>query len=207
MSTDMEKERLIISGKREEVIASLRDQAGMDEDGAEELLDFLESDPSVLGADEKFERSLHMEETEEGRDRGGFTLGLMMPKYNYYINITAATVFVLSQIIDKRTSIPVTSFGLAARGMNRLVQKIEEDSGVKCILLELLRLPEKTGRADLLNKFKGECCNNHLSCRFRNEGKCRCTCEDAAEILEKLADKGILKRTGDAYRYTVVGSL
>lgn len=100
MSTDMEKERLIISGKREEVIASLRDQAGMDEAGAEKLLDFLESDPSVLGADEKFEQSLYVEEIEEGGDGGGFSLGLMTPKYNYYINIKAATVFLLSLFID-----------------------------------------------------------------------------------------------------------
>lgn len=207
MSTNMEKERLIISGKREEVIASLREQAGMDEAYAEKWLDFLESDPSVLGDDEKFEQSLCMEEIEEGGDGGGFSLGLMMPKYNYYINIKAATVFLLSLIIDNKISFPAVSLGLAVRGMNRLVQKIEEDSGGKCILLELWRQPEKTGRADLLDRFKGECCNNHLSCRFRNEGECRCTCEDAAEILEKLADEGILIRKGDTYRYDMIGSL
>ena len=207
MSTNMEKERLIISGKREEVIASLREQAGMDEAYAEKWLDFLESDPSVLGDDEKFEQSLCMEEIEEGGDGGGFSLGLMMPKYNYYINIKAATVFLLSLIIDNKISFPAVSLGLAVRGMNRLVQKIEEDSGEKCVLLELWRQPENTGRADLLDRIKGECCNNHLACRFRNEGECRCTCEDAAEILGKLADEGILIREGDTYRYDVIGSL
>ena len=201
------KKRMVIRGKKREVIAAMREQAGLDETGAEKLLDFLERNPSVLDIDEKFEQNLYMEEAEGGSDAEGFCLGLMIPEYNYYINIKVSTAFLLSVLIDEKIPFPVTSLYLTARGMNRPIQKIEEDSGMKCILLELLKLPGKTGRADILDKFKGECCNNHLSCRFRNEGKCHCTCGDAEGILERLAEMGILRKTEDTYRYDVIGSL
>lgn len=125
------KKRMVIRGKKREVIAAMREQAGLAETGAEKLLDFLERNPSVLDIDEKFEQNLYMEEAEGGSDAEGFCLGLMIPEYNYYINIKVSTAFLLSVLIDEKIPFPVTSLYLTARGMNRPIQKIEEDSGMK----------------------------------------------------------------------------
>ena len=51
----------------------------------------------------------------------------------------------------------------------------------------------------------GECCNNNLKCCFQNENKCMCTTEKVENIMEQLADMGILKKEGEMYHYNPIG--
>jgi hypothetical protein len=130
-----------------------------------------------------------------------------MPHYNYYINVRVGTVFLLSVLIDDKIGEPITAGYLTVRGLKQLVVKIDEDSGIKCILLELLRLPNKMGKEDILMDFKGECCNNNLKCHYRDENRCKCTNNDVKNIMERLVNIGILIKKDGLYYYDPLGTI
>lgn len=198
----MNSEWITCSGKKDEIIKVLEEQMGFDKCAAEKILAFLSKEKSdILCSDEIFQMNRIPAESNER------LLSLMIMEYNYYINIRASTIFLLSTLIDSQVHLPVVSLCMAIKGMKRLVEHIEEDSGMKCILLEILRQADKKGKDNLLEGFKGECCNNHLECRFQNDGQCRCTAKDTVCIMEKLKDIGILKKKGEVYQYDPIGSL
>lgn len=196
----MENKWITIRGKKEEVVARLQ-EVGIPMETAKELIAFLMKEKNILSNNEVCEIERNFE------TGNGNVLGFLLMDCNYYLNIKVGTAFLLSLLIDNKIGLPVVSGGLTIRGMNRLIEKIDECSGMKCVLLELLRLPNKTAKEDILNDFNGECCNNHLECRFRNDGRCTCTTKDSKDILEQLADVGIVIKEGESYRYSSVGVL
>ncbi len=199
---EMNSEWIQIQGSEADILGVLQEQIGLDGCGAARVLAFLEKESSaVLYNDETYQVTKNVPSISPGM------LGLMTLHYDYYINIRASTIFLLSVLLDAKVKVPVTAGYLAVKGMNRLIEKIDENSGTKCILMEILRLPGKTGNCEILEAFNGECCNNHLTCRFRSENKYQCTKRDVAYIMEGLADIGILEKRGNFYCYDPIGSL
>lgn len=196
----MREEWINVYGKKSEIIEKLQ-EAGLNQKSSEKLLSLLTKEKNIICDDEAYK----MEPYEEKSDSK--TLGFMFKDCNYFFNIRVGTVFLLSVLIDNSIGLPITSGYLAVRGLNRLVETIDENTGVKCILLEILRSPNKMGKADILSDFFGECCNNNLKCCFQNENRCLCTIEKVENIMEQLVDIGILKKEGDTYRYDPLGTL
>lgn len=196
----MREEWINVYGKKSEIIEELQ-EAGLNQQSSEKLLSLLTKEKNIICDDETYK----MEPYEEKSDSK--MLGFMLKDYNYFINIRVGTVFLLSVLIDNSIGLPITSGYLAVKGLNRLVEKIDENTGVKCILLEILRSPNKMGKADILSDFFGECCNNNLKCSFQNENGCLCTIEKVENIMEQLSDIGILKKEGNTYRYDPLGIL
>lgn len=196
----MREEWIKVYGKKSEIIEKLQ-ETGLNQQSSEKLLSLLTKEKNIICDDEIY----NMEPYEEKTDSK--MLGFMLKDYNYFINIRVGTVFLLSVLIDNSIGLPITSGYLTVRGLNRLVEKIDENTGVKCILLEILRLPNKMGTVDILSDFVGECCNNNLKCCFQNENRCMCTIEKVKNIMEQLADIGILKKEGKTYRYNPLGIL
>lgn len=194
----MREEWINVSGKKSEIIEKLQ-EAGLNQQSSEKLLSLLTKEKNIICEDETYQMEPYKEKSDTQM------LGLMLMEYNYFINIRVATVFILSVLIDNNVGLPITSGYLAVRGLNRLVEKIDENTGVKCILLEILRSPDKMGKADILSNFCGECCNNNLKCCFQNEDKCLCTVEKTEKIMEQLTDIGILKKENSTYRYDPLG--
>ena len=194
----MREEWINIYGKKTEIIKKLQ-EVGLSQQNSENILDLLTKESTLICEDETYQVEPCKEESDSKM------LSFMLLEYNYFINIRVATVFLLSVLLDNSIRLPITSGYLAVRGLKRLVEKIDENSGVKCILIEILRSQNKTGKVDILNDFCGECCNNNLKCCFHNENKCMCTTEKVESIMEQLADMGILKKEGEIYRYDPLG--
>lgn len=174
-------------------------EVGLNQQSSEKLLSLLTKEKNIICDDETYQMEPYKEKSD------GKMLGFMFMEYNYFINIRVGTVFLLSVLIDNSIGLPITSGYLAVRGMNRLVEKIDENTGVKCILLEILRSPNKMGKVNILSDFCGECCNNNLKCCFQSENKCLCTIEKVENIMEQLVAIGILKKEGETYRYDPLG--
>ena len=83
------------------------------------------------------------------------------------------------------------------------ILKICEYNGEKCIAKELLHQKKKRATKRILQGMKGECCNNQYECRYRQEGKCLCGEEETKEILERFAERGIVKKFGSYYQYQI----
>lgn len=196
----MKEEWINIYGKKSEIIEKLQ-EVGLDQQSSEKVLSLLAKEKNIICKDEIYKMEPYKEKSD------GKVLGLMLMEYNYFINVRVGTIFLLSVLIDNSIGFPVTSGYLAVRGMNRLVEKIDENTGIKCILLEILRSPNKMGKVNILNDFRGECCNNNLKCCFQNENRCMCTIEKVENIMEQLADIGILKKEGEAYYYDPLGCM
>ena len=194
----VKEEWINVYGKKSEIIEKIQG-IGLNQQKAEKILALLTKERNIICEDETYQ----MEPCTTQSDSKMF--GLMFMEYNYFINIRVGTVFLLSILIDNNIGLPITSGYLAVRGMKRMIEKIDENSGVKCILLEILRLPNKMAKVDILSGFCGECCNNNLRCCFRNESKCMCTTEEVENIMEQLAEMGILRKEGETYRYDPLG--
>ncbi len=196
----MRDEWITARGKKSAIIEKLQEM-GFSYQVSEKLITFLIKEKNILCEDESY----RMEACEEESDSK--MLGLMIMDYNYYLNIRVGTAFLLSLFIDNKIGLPVASGFLTIRGMNRLLEKIDENDGTKCILLEILRVPNKVSKEDILMDFKGECCNNFLKCHFRKDNKCVCTAVNVKSIMEQLVDIGILKKEGEMYHYSPLGSI
>ena len=105
--------------------------------------------------------------------------------------------------------IEITSFPRAAKTSCRhflrdgTILKICEYNGEKCIAKELLHQKKKRATKRILQGMKGECCNNQYECRYRQDGKCLCGEEETKEILERFAERGIVKKFGSYYQYQI----
>lgn len=190
-----------IQGDKEQVIKLMQDEFGVNEKDAHKILYYLINEKNILCVDE----TIRLEKNE--RVASPDMLGLLIIDYNYYINVRVATVFVLSTLLDGKIQFPISSFGLAVQGMNKLIEKIDEWEGQKCILLELLRIPNKTGTMYLLDGLKKQCCNNHFKCKYKDQGNCKCTNNDVEEILKNLHKNGIVEKNDNEYKYSVFGLL
>lgn len=189
--------RFIVSGSEDEVYKKLQEELGVEKDVAHQIFAILKEEKDILWEDEVFKE----EQSIKGHTNSNM-LGLMIMERNYYINIKVITVILIALLTNAKCGISFIS-----NDMNKLVVKIEEFSGMKCILLEILNTPNGIGKEDILDKLKNECGNNDLVCRFRSEWNCTCSHENVKEILEKLSNLGILVKQGEFYKYDPVGKL
>ena len=189
--------RFIVSGSEDEVYEKLQEELGIEKDVAHQIFAILKEEKDILWEDEVFKE----EQGIKGHTNSNM-LGLMIMERNYYINIKVITVILLVLLTNAKYGISIMP-----SGMNKPVVKIEEFSGMKCILLEILNTPNGIGKEDILDKLKNECGNNDLVCRFRSEWNCTCNHENVKEILEKLSNLGILVKQGEFYKYDPVGNL
>lgn len=197
----MNDKRVIVKGSRNHIIETLCIECGFEEDDMIKILNFIEEEKNVLCEDEEYKI------TYSGFNGNSNMLGLMIMDNSYYINIRVLTIFVISSLLDTKIGCPITAGYLTARGMNRMIEKINSDSGMKCILLEILRSPNKTGTIDILKRFKRECCNNDLCCTFRSENKCKCEVKDIETLMDQMVDMGVLKKEANYYKYDLFGSV
>lgn len=142
-------------------------------------------------------------DTTEWPDFPAGCIGLMIPKTKYYINVKTATLFIVALLLDEKTGFPLFSSLLALKGISSTaVTALSEADGEKCIMKETLARKTKKGSADILDSLKGECGNNDLQCKYRIDGKCRCSKEDVLRIYDKLSARNIFVLDNDGfYKY------
>jgi len=194
----MKNECIKVDGFKFEVAKTIADRFNIDSHSAELIFEFIEKNKSILSDEEYFNKEiLH---TPKGM------LGFLTSNNKYSVNIKAITVFIVSLIIDSKINFPATSIGIAVVGLKQLVKTIDEVSGTKCVLLEVLRSKDKKATVDILCENKWQCINNSFNCIYRKENKiCTCSHNDIKDILDNLERDGILKKDGEFYLYSPFG--
>lgn len=187
-----------IEGDRKKITAALANNLSINNDEAEKVFTMLLQENRMLLDDET---------CNPVSKKGAGGLSFVMKDCEYFVNVRVATIYLITYLIDSQIKFPATGLYMTMRGMKQMFAKIDEITGERCIILEILRSESKKGDVSLLDVFFGECCNNQLKCRYKKDSTCNCTHNDIHIIMESLLNKGILKKQNEEYYYSLVGTL
>lgn len=154
---------------------------------------------NLLSEDERLELTMEFPQMPSGK------LGILIPKTNIYINLKVTTITLIALILDEKITKGVANFLLAATGFNaNSIVKLNEEIGEKCVLLEIFRKQYHEAKLDIFNSIcNKECVNNHMNCKYRNQGICTISKEQVKDILEQMVNKNIFNKKGDIYKYNL----
>lgn len=172
-------------GTRSKIIESIMQECGLDREYGEQCLSFIKKNQEILSGDEFFQYSRLEEHEVEGVSE------FISEEGKYYISLKKSTIFLVVLYLEctipnlkKLNKIP--GF-MGMPGIGKGYMKLDENQGYLCIMLELARNRKKGAGKDLLKKYNGECCNNHLHCRYNDNGLCRCDADCVEKICEDFA--------------------
>lgn len=169
---------------------------GIDAISANTIINYLHKNTGVLNSDEYVKISTEFPSFPPG------TMGLMILRTNYYINIKVTTIVVAALLTDIALTQGALSTFLGLCGFSSTaITELSEELGEKCIVRETLAHNPRIGSSHILEPLKGECCNNDLSCKFRIDGRCYCSKDDIQKIYEKLTERNMFSRFGEFYKY------
>ena len=84
----------------------------------------------------------------------------------------------------------------------RLIVKLDETTGEKCVLLEVYKKEDHMAKLDIFDNICGrDCINNDMTCKYRVGGMCTINQEQVNGILDNLCDKNVLTRKYEFYKY------
>ena len=120
-----------------------------------------------------------------------------------YINLKESTIALFVLLFDINVTDGIANFVLAETGVNlRLIAKLNDAEGEKCVLLEVYRKNDHQADPDIFRPVCGkECINNDMNCKYRCNGVCTMDQERVKEILDNLSDKNVLTKRNDGYKY------
>lgn len=183
-------------GREEELCGYLVKQGVETKEDAKRLLDFLKANKSILSETEKYSLDTTYPSPPPGM------MCMMVARYDYYINLKVTTIALVALLLDINVSKGIASTLVSLSGApSQAFVKLNEENGEKCILKETLLQPRKKGNKEILNKFNGECCNNHMDCQYRRANECRCTEENVLSIYERLTEKNVFCKSGNWFEY------
>lgn len=188
--------RILVSGSKAKVYDTLSNYGIENMDDAEQVLTYLKCHTDFLDENEKIDFSIVYPECKEG------IMNFMVPQTNIYINLKLSTIFVVALLLDITLTRGFAQLFVNTIGLNgRVIVKLNEREGHKCIVKESACSKEKYVNDKLLEKYNGKCCNKNYKCRFRIDEECTCTDKQITRILNVLSDKNIFKKIGDLYEY------
>lgn len=166
------------------------------------VIDVLEEHYEFLLDDEDFQK-------DSSRSYGG-DKGFLTSNAEYYINIKGGTLNIALSIAGHMLSFPYSYIiDIAQILLQRvfpnidlgLFKKLNEALGESCIMIEAKLKGKKGIDQNVFSKNHGECVNNHLWCKYREEYQCTCTKEDVSELCKSLETAGLLRKKGRKYYY------
>ena len=147
---------------------------------SKQCLDFIRNNQEILSDDEFFQYSTLEEYVSMGVSE------FVSEEGKYYISIKKSTFFLVILYLKKEIPyINVVEDMFKTFGMYELkgvYTKLDPYEGYLCIMLELARNRRHGADKKLLNRFNGECCNNHIDCKYNENGLCKCNEEIVAKI-------------------------
>lgn len=132
---------------------------------------------------------------------------LVTSSAEYYISITSATWILCSAVagalggIGLSIVIEIMGRQLGGKVDAPLVKRLESALGESCIILEAARSKKDGIGNDLFKRNKGECVHADLDCRYREDGRCKCTPADVNDICVELLESGLLRKKGKKFYY------
>lgn len=193
------EEYMEAEGTKAQVIEAVMQTFSLDRDASKGCLDFIRDHQKIL-SDEEFFQFSKLEEYE----MAGVS-EFVSEEGEYYISIKKSTVFLAALYL--RNKIPFFKnmkdiagfFGIG--NLKGAYLKLDTFQGYMCIMLELAKNRRCGADKSLLKKFKGECCNNQLECKYQVHGQCSCNTEIVEGICEDLWKQGVVDKKGRKYFY------
>ncbi len=184
-------EYLELEGSENVVLQHISDRLEISNDNAIRMLSFLTNRQNLLGSDESIVVSKAKHKM----------MGMTVANEKYYINLKITTLVMCALLLDINLTKGLMSSICSLAGIStKAFVKLDEREGQKCILREVLMSETKTGDAHILDKFRGQCCNNDLRrCRYRCEGCCTCQPEEVEKILQELEKNTVFRKDGAGY--------
>lgn len=186
-------------GSRKKVIEEIMRSCSLSVEDSKRCLDFLEHNCKILSDDELLQYCNTGESVIEGVSE------FVSEDGQIYISVKRETVFLAALLLG--LTIPVLGAGLEIAKSMGLCEikngfvKIKDET-MRCLLLELVRNRKQGIDRKVLAKYKGECCNNYLECKFKHDGSCHCSENDVEGICNNFITMGIAEKKGERFFYT-----
>lgn len=185
-----------IEGLLNEVLDELSNMYSLTRKQIRECIDFILDNKEILSKEELIQCSSQCGSIE------GISQ-FIADESRYYISIKKSTMYLvlwlMGKLTDKNFFTAASALGCFKGGA--VIKRIKEEYGEKCILMEMVRNRKKGADIYILDKYHGECCNNHYNCRYNKNGLCVCSIESVVEICQKFVEEGILIKRGQKYIY------
>jgi hypothetical protein len=170
----------------------------MDEQSASIFIRNVVGYEKIMTEEECFKKE--SDTAQDGTDPLGFLIG----GANYYINLKKTTLILLAFMMDLKLTKGASSLMLNLMGVNfATIQKLGADNGEKCIVCELIHRKGKLNDVGTLLFGRASCINNHLLCRFRDEGRCGLKDGELMSIIDGLVKRGLFTFTEGRYAYNL----
>lgn len=152
---------------------------------------------NLISKDERLEILMEFPQMPPGM------LEMLIPKTNLYVNLKVTTIALIALILDAEITKGAANFILAATGFNvNSIVKLNEEIGEKCLLLEIYRKQRHEAKLDIFDQICGkECINNHMNCKYRDQGICTIPKEKIRDVLERMVNKNVFSKNGELYKY------
>lgn len=195
------EEYIEVSGTKSSVIETIMMTCSLEEEAGRECLKFIKENTGILSDEEFFQYSKLEEYEIEGISE------FISEEGEYYISIKKATLFLVVLFLKYKFPYLKIATDISAFfelcNLKRGYIKLDEKQGYLCILMELARRRKQGAKKDMLTKFKGECCNNHLEWDKNENGKCNCNESFVEKACEYFLACGIVTKKGEKYIYIV----
>ena len=183
--------RIVIRGDEEVMVEELSKYVSRD--GARVFVRSLLALNNVIDDDEKIE-------IVKGKDGQKNSMGFMIPKTNYYINLKMTTIAFIGLLLDIRFTEGFSSFALSVFGVTAdMIRKLSNTA--KCVLLlvksgDILAEEDKYVLGDSVS-----CINFACNCDYRRYNRCSLSQEILRDTIRELLEKGIIKQKGNCLVY------
>lgn len=196
----MEKNMYVeAEGSKNKIVETIMQTCEVDREVSERCIAFINENQKILSDEELFSYSKLEEHGIEGVSE------FVSEEGKYYISLKKSTIFLV--ILYLESQVPVLKNLNKVSGFigipifNKGYMNLDENWGQLCVMMELARNRKRGAETDLLKKFRGECCNNQLGCKYNDNGFCRCDESRVKEICEEFVRNGIVKKKGKKYYY------
>lgn len=134
----------------------------------------------------------------------------LTPHAEYFVSISSSTWFLCSLYIMASGNIGINILMQVFEKMAGVkllkapcLEKLEKKTGESCMMLEAAENRRKGIERDVLKKNRGECIHAYLDCNYMEAetGNCKCSSDEAGEILDRLAGDGLLVQRKKKYYY------
>ncbi len=186
-------------GSRSQIIENMVENCLLSKELSGLCLDFIKNNQEILSKEEFFQYSRLEEHTTEGVSE------FVSESGEFYICLKKTTLFLVCLYLGSKypglnMAKEIAIFAGAVQLENGFVS-LDGKDGKLCIMLELARRRQRGAEKSFLTSFRGECCNNHILCRFNRNGLCNCKEEAVEKICEEFVTRGIVKKKGRKYFY------
>lgn len=184
-------ERIVVRGDEKEIIAELSKY--IDPGDVRIVVRSLPVFSELIDDDEVLEIS---KETQEQ----GSSMGFVVPKTNYYINLKKTTIALIGLLLDIGFAEGFAAFILGIFGVSAdVIRKLSDTEKCVLFLVKADAVLVKAGKYEL--KESAICINYARECGCRQYDKCSLFEDVLTDTVRKLLEKNIIKQNGNLLVY------